>query len=223
MKVTRNLRSPRTPNGRVASKRRLERRLADLAGFRDPDEDLEQYETPAELAANLLHRAGLHGDLDGDVVDLGAGTGMLAIGAALAGPDRVIGVEADRSALWLARRNEASVDPPVGIAWLQADARRPPLCPASPVTVLMNPPFGAQRSSVGDRGFLASAARLADVSYSIHNAGSREFVEAFAADNGGSVSHAYASEIPLDRRFPFHSARSRDIDVEVYRIEWDQR
>lgn len=207
----------------MASKRRLEGRLTELTGFRDPDVDREQYETPADLAANLLHRADLHGDLDGLVVDLGTGTGVLAIGAALAGADPVFGLEADRSALRIARQNEASIDTPIGIDWIQADARRPPIRLGANVTVVMNPPFGAQRSSRGDRGFLETASRIAAVSYSIHNAGSREFVEAFASDNGGSVSHAYAAEIQLDRRFPFHSKRRRDIDVEVFRIEWDQR
>jgi len=85
----------------------------------------------------------------------------------------------------------------------------------------MNPPFGAQnRNRNADRGFLATASRVAAVSYSVHNAGSREFVEAFAADNGGEVTHAFAADFAIEAQFDHHTDASRDIDAEVYRIEW---
>ena len=206
----------------MASKRALERRLADLDGFEEPLVDLEQYPTPAELAANLLHLADLQGDLEGrTVADLGAGTGILALGAALRGAGRVVGLERDPAALEVARRNEARVDPDLDVSWLRSDATRPPLCPDESATVVMNPPFGAQRGNRhADRAFLAAAADLAAVSYSIHNADSRGFVEAFAGDAGGTVTHAYAASIDLDRQFDFHEAGARAIDVEVFRIEW---
>ncbi len=204
----------------MESKRRLERRLAGLAGFREPDVALEQYPTPPGLAAHILHRAALHGDLRGTVLDLGSGTGILAIGAAEASPKRVIGLEIDPSAIEIAVSNEAESDPPVSIDWVRGGVERPPLCPSSPLTVVMNPPFGAQRSSRGDREFLRTAVDLAGVSYSIHNSGSRSFVEAFAGDHGGTITHAFAAEIDLDRQFPFHSTEERTIDVEVFRIDW---
>lgn len=207
----------------MASKRRLERRLADLAGFPDPDVRLEQYPTPADLAATILHRADLNGDLEGTVVDLGTGTGILGIGAALAEAPRVIGLEIDPDAIGVARRNERASNTQIDIEWLLGDAHQAPLCPTEPVTILANPPFGAQHESAGDRGFLETAARLGGVSYSIHNTGSRGFVEAFAADNGGQVTEAYAAEIDLDRRFPFHTEDKLTIPVEVFRIEWAQR
>lgn len=183
---------------------------------------LEQYPTPAALAANLLHVADLRGDLEGrTVVDLGAGTGVLAIGAALRGAGRVVGVERDVGALDVARRNERRIGPPTAIDWVVADAARAPTCPGQPVTVVTNPPFGAQRGNVhADRGFLATAARLASVSYSVHNEGSREFVSAFAGDNGGRVTDAFAAVVRLDRQFPFHEADSREQPVEAFRIAW---
>ncbi|MUV58653.1 RNA methyltransferase, partial [Halogeometricum sp. CBA1124] len=48
-----------------------------------------------------------------------------------------------------------------------------------------------------------------------------EFVEAFAADEGGTVTHAFEATFSLDRQFEFHDEASKDIDTEVYRIEWD--
>ena len=208
----------------MSTKRALERKLARLEGFEEPRVDLEQYPTPADLAANLLHLADLQGDLEGrTVVDLGAGTGILAIGAALRDPARVVGVERDLDALAVARRNESRVGPAVSIDWLCGDATRPPLCPDSPVTVVMNPPFGAQRGRRhADRAFLDTAAEIGSVSYSIHNADSHDFVEAFAADEGGTVTHAFAAVLDVERQFPFHEEETRALDVEAFRIEWDR-
>jgi len=191
-----------------------------VEGFRDPDPGLEQYPTPADLAAHVVHLADLHGDLAGRrVVDLGAGTGMLALAAATRSPERVLAVELDAGALRVARENEAGVDPETRVDWLRADATRPPV--AAVDTVVMNPPFGAQRGNEhADRAFLAAAADVAGVSYSIHNAGSREFVESFAGDRGGEVTHAFAAEFPVDAQFDFHTSDREVLDVEVFRIEW---
>lgn len=204
----------------MASKRALERRLADLASFADPQVELEQYPTPAELAANLLHLADLQGDLDRTVIDLGSGTGLLALGAALRAPPRVVGLERDPAAIETARENERTLAPAVDVDWIVSDATRPPLS-LDDATVVMNPPFGAQRGRRhADRAFLGAAADLGVVSYSIHNADSRDFVEAFAADNGGTVTHAFEATLELDRQFAFHARDRAELTVEVYRIEW---
>jgi putative methylase len=206
----------------MASKRSLATKLGVVAGFEDPRLALEQYPTPPDLAAHVVHLADLHDDVDGrTVLDLGTGTGMLALAAALRGPARVFGVELDRAALTTATANERRVAASAPVHWIQADATRLPLDVPDPVTVVMNPPFGAQDGNRNaDRGFLETASRVATVSYSVHNAGSREFVEAFAADNGGEVTHAFAADFAIDAAFDHHEDESREIDAEVYRIEW---
>lgn len=201
-------------------KRALATRLAALAGFDDPDVELEQYPTSPELAANLVHLADLTGDLDGEVVDLGTGTGMLALAAATRSPDRVLALDIDRHALDTAHKNEATITPDTGVNWIQADATRPPLS-TTDATVVMNPPFGAQHGNRGaDRAFLDAARTFAVVSYSIHNAGSRAFVEAYADDHDGTVTHAFAAELPIEGQFEFHTSDRTELPVEVYRIEW---
>jgi putative methylase len=204
----------------MSTRRGLERRLADLATFEDPDRSLEQYPTPSGLAAHLLHDADLRGDLAGTVVDLGTGTGVLALGAALRGPERVVGIERDPVALALARENESIIDPPTPVAWLRGDATRPGVG-TDDATVVMNPPFGAQRGNRhADRAFLEAAAEVATVSYSIHNAGSEGFIEAVADDAGAAVTHAFEARLDLDHQFDHHSAETKAITVEVFRIEW---
>jgi putative methylase len=206
----------------TATKSGLAGQLAVVAGFENPQAALEQYRTPPELAAHVVHVADLNGDVEGrTVVDLGAGTGMFALGAALRGPKRVVGVEIDREALAVARENRRRVGTRTEIHWVRADATRVPLCPDGPTTVVMNPPFGAQNGNEhADRAFLATAADVADVSYSVHNAGSREFLEAFAADNGGEVTHAFAAEFDLHRQFDHHSADRKQLEAEVFRVVW---
>jgi len=204
------------------TKSALAGQLAVVAGFDRPTAALEQYPTPPDLAAHVIHVADLNGDVAGrTVVDLGTGTGMLALGAALRGPSRVVGVEIDRGPLVTARENRARVGTTTEVHWVRADATRAPLAPTGATTAVMNPPFGAQSGNEhADRGFLATAAEVADVSYSVHNAGSRGFVESFAADNGGEVTHAFEASFALDRQFDFHEADRREIDAEVFRIAW---
>lgn len=211
-----------TDGGAGATRRRLAQELGVVAGFEDPRAPLEQYHTPPDLAAHIVHVADLQGDIeDAVVVDLGCGTGMLALGAALRAPSAVIGIDIDPAPLSTALENERRVGATASVDWVRGDATRRPLCPEDPVTVLMNPPFGAQDGNEGiDRSFLETATDIASVSYSVHNAGSQSFVEAFAGDNGGEVTHSFAAEFELPHQYDHHRDHSRQIDTEVFRIVW---
>lgn len=206
----------------MGTKRRLERRLARADRFENPRVDLEQYATPADIAAQIVHYIDLQGDIaDRTVIDLGTGPGILSLGCAHRRPERVIGIDIDAAALAIARKNERRVEPPLSIAWVQADATRPPLRRTSPSTVIMNPPFGAQKGHRhADRAFLEAASRLADVSYSIHNAGSQAFVESFASDNGGVVTDGIAINFDLAHQFDFHEEARSTVEAELFRISW---
>lgn len=206
----------------MATKSELTQQLGVVAGFDDPRVELEQYRTPPELAAHLVHTADLQGDIEGKtVLDLGCGTGMLALAAALRGPKAVVGVDLDPEPLSTAQQNERRIATKTPVSWIRGDATCLPLSRSASTTVLMNPPFGAQKGNKhADRAFLEETAKVADVSYSIHNTGSADFIESFAADNGGTVTHAFAAEFDLSRTFPFHTEDSQVLDVELFRIEW---
>jgi putative methylase len=206
----------------MPTKSALAQQLGVVAGFSDPRADLEQYRTPPELAAHLIHRADLQGDIqDRNIIDLGCGTGMLALGAALRGPETVVGVDIDGDPLRTARTNERKVGSQTAVSWIRADGTRAPLSPTGDVTVVMNPPFGAQSGNEhADRRFLATAADIADVSYSVHNDGSREFVESFVADNGGELTHAFGAEFDIPPQFEFHDSDHHSIATELFRINW---
>ena len=84
--------------------RHLEMTLQKLSGFPSPKPALEQYATPAEVAARLLFHAAGEGAIEGQrVLDLGCGTGILACGARLLDAAMVAGIECDRGTLRVSR------------------------------------------------------------------------------------------------------------------------
>jgi putative methylase len=191
-------------------KRRLEIILERLEGFSQPSAVLEQYSTPAPVAAELLHLAFMNGELD-RVTDLGCGTGILAIGAALLGA-RAMGVEIDSQAIRVATKNAALLE--VDVDFVRADVRSVALRKVN--TVVMNPPFGAQAASRGDRDFLKKATSIADTVYSIHNLGSEQFIRRFVSPC--TVEEVRRIAFPLKRSLPFHTLDRKIIEVELYRI-----
>ena len=200
----------------------LETELSAVADFPDPKRELEQYRTPASVAAHLIALADLQGDLEGQrVVDLGSGTGMLALGAALRSSDAVFGIEIDPDAIAVAEANERAVDG-ADVEWVQGDAVDPPV-DLTGATVLANPPFGAHEDNRhADRTFLEAIADGAAVSLTIHNENSREFLEAFVMDNGGRITHAYGVSFHVPEQFRHHDAGSQEIQAELYRVVWDR-
>ncbi|MBN1234833.1 MAG: methyltransferase [Methanotrichaceae archaeon] len=191
-------------------RKQLEMMLERLEGFSRPSFQREQYATPASVAAQMLFLAAMRGEL-GTVCDLGCGTGMLAIGAALLGA-KAIGVEIDGEALAVARRNAEKLN--VDVDFIRADVHS--LALRGIDTVVMNPPFGAQKASIGDRAFLSKALKIAKTIYSLHNQGSEGFIRSFVSPC--SVQEIYHMPFPLKRCFEFHSQDVKVIEVELYRI-----
>ena len=197
--------------------RTLEIALEGLEGFGRPDPRIEQYVTPAPLAARLLHHAHLLGDIEGRAVcDLGCGTGILACGAVLLGASRVTGVELDPDALAVAKRNAARLG--AGITFVQGDVGDPGLPGGLGDfdTVVMNPPFGAQDPHA-DRPFVDAALTIAPVVYGIFNAGSLPFLEGYTAGRA-TLEFAIRGALPLKRTLPFHRREVVEIEVEVVRM-----
>lgn len=200
----------------------IERQLAACHSFEEPSATLEQYVTPPDIAAHVVHLAALQGDLSPRVLDLGSGTGMLSLGACLAGAEAVIGIERDPSAVRVARTNAQQLEMEHRVAWILADATRVPIATDEPITAFANPPFGAIDGRSGaDRAFLETIASVATVSYTLHNAGSMEFIESFASDHGGHVTRSYRAEFDIPRQFPWHGAERETIPVDVVRVEWE--
>jgi putative methylase len=196
----------------------LEMMLQRLGGFVKPRAALEQYQTPAPLAARLLFHALMKGDIEGKrVCDLGSGTGVLAIGAALVGAESVTGIEVDEKAVEVARGNAELLD--AEVTFIISDVKDPEL-PArcGPCdTVIMNPPFGAQKAHA-DRPFIDYALAVAPVTYSIFNAGSTQFVKAYTAQKA-EITEKIGGAFPIKRTFAFHTRDIQEIEVEILRLK----
>ncbi len=193
-------------------KRELEIILERLEGFRNPKLWLEQYVTPPKLAAFMLTNAHLHGDLN-IVVDLGCGTGILAIGASLLGAEAV-GIDVDVDAIEVARENSEKLG--TNVDFVVADVSG--VCVRKRVTTVMNPPFGIRRRHA-DRPFLVKAFEISNVVYSVHSAGSEQFVRKLAESTGFRLTHLWRFTVPLKRTYSFHEREFRNIAVEVFRFE----
>ena len=201
--------------------KQLEMTLQRIRGFSRPQAALEQYQTPAPLAARLLYHALMKGDIEGKrVCDLGCGTGVLAIGAALLGAASVTGVDIDERALTVGRENADLLE--TDITFLTADVRddgcreRIGACD----TVVMNPPFGAQKAHA-DRPFIDCALAVAGVTYSIFNAGSIPFVEAYIAQKA-EITEKIGGAFAIRRTFAFHTRDVQEIEVEILRLKRTQ-
>ena len=68
-------------------KKQLEIELSKIIDdFKEPKIKFEQYMTPPEIAAFMIHYAWMKGEIENKkIIDIGAGTGMLGIGAAFLG------------------------------------------------------------------------------------------------------------------------------------------
>jgi len=197
--------------------RHLEMTLQRISGYAQPRTVLEQYQTPAPLAARLLYHALMKGDIEGKTVcDLGCGTGVLAIGAALLGADCVRGVDSDPKVVEGANANAALLEAHVEFIIADVrDAALPGLLDPCD-TVIMNPPFGAQKAHA-DRPFIDLALSIAPVTYSIFNAGSTQFIETYTAERA-EIDERVGGVFPLKRTFSFHTHDVQEIEVEILRL-----
>jgi putative methylase len=198
---------------RQFSKRQLEVQLGKLKTLQDPRLRLEQYPVSPEVASELLFMAGFeHEDLRGHVVDLGTGTGRLAIGASVMGAWQVLGVDIDPRAISVAEQNARASKTRVDWIVGSLDAVR-----GSFDTAVMNPPYGT-RVRHSDTLFLGHALDLAPVAYSIHKTSTRPFLLRLVRRNGWKVDTVRSMTMRIPHLFEFHREKWKTIDVDLYRI-----
>ena len=199
-------------------KKHLAMLLSRLKGFENPKAELEQYRTPGNVAAELLWLAYSLSDVEGKVIaDLGAGTGVLSIGACLLGAKKVYAVEIDENALKIARENAKALGVESCVELILSDVS---FFDKRVDAVIMNPPFGSQNPKA-DRPFLLKAFEISRVVYSIHLAKPevRKFIETFVSDNGFTITHRLTVDFEIPAQFFFHRKRLERIKVDIYRFE----
>lgn len=193
-------------------KRDLEIALESVGPFKDPEPSLEQYPTPAVIAADVLFKAYSVGDVHGKVVwDYGCGTGIFAIGAALLGAKEVHGIDVSEKAIAVAESNAKALG--VNVTFHVGDVSEA----GTGDTVFMNPPFGCQNRNA-DRPFLEKAISSSESFYSFHMKTTLGFVKEFVEARGKEASLVGTYKYYIPHTFTFHKRSKHGIDVSVVNV-----
>jgi putative methylase len=204
---------------RLVRKLDLEKAISEIEPHPTPKAYLEQYTIPPEVAAEILYTAAYIYDdiINKTVVDLGCGTGRLAIGAALLGAREATGVDIDRVAVTVAQKNAEKMGVREKTRWIVADIDA---VQGFFHAVLQNPPFGVQRREA-DRKFIKKSLELGHRIYSLHKSGkrNREFIKRFIERNGGRITGIFPMNLDIPRTFEFHTKRKHRVKVDLYRVE----
>ena len=204
---------------KITKKRHLEMILQRIPPHKSPKVQLEQYMTPANIAADVLWNAYSLGDIeDKKVIDLGCGTGIFAIGAALLGAKEVIGIDVDHDSIKIAKLQASKMGIDNVTEFILEDIKAVNL---KADTVIQNPPFGAQKAGTknADRIFMKKAIESAPVVYSFHIKETEEFVEKFFSSVGGYVTYKFYYSFDIPKIYDFHQKEKMSVDVVVLRVE----
>ena len=223
---------------RLIRKLELELFLSQMESQPSPKASLEQYTVSEAIAATMLYVAAYtNGNIIGKtVLDLGCGTGRLALAASYLGARFVVGVDIDKTAIKTAAKNSEKAVFKTNVQWVIGDISG---ITGSFDTVLQNPPFGVQKRAA-DRKFLEKALEVGKVVYSLHNhpcadkqliqrlkanSGSMlqiapsPFIEKFIERHHGMVKAVYAMLMTIPRMFDFHTKIKHDFVVDLYIIK----
>ncbi len=198
------------------SKKKLAVLLSKLESFIDPAVKSEQYATDSEIAAEVLHYAFMHGDVEGkDVADLGSGTGILGIGALILGAKRAYFLDNDMKALEALVRNIVLVENSLGVN-LKSKAHiiHSDIAGFSQEvdTVVMNPPFGTKEKHA-DKEFLEKAISKANTVYSLHKTSTIAFLVKLAENKGFICFNSMDFSFPLKHTMKHHEKKRKLIEV----------
>lgn len=193
----------------------LEILLQKVPNYENPNPYIEQYMTPANIAADIIYTACQHNDIQGKkVVDLGCGTGIFSFGAKIANAKQVIGIDFDENCIKIAKKyaEENNED----ITFITEDIKYVELACD---TVIMNPPFGAQKSNRwADRGFIEKAFEISNIIYTMHLTKTVEFIEKMVSSLNGEITYYKNYVFPIKHSFTFHTKKSSEVDITLLRI-----
>ena len=199
---------------KITKKKHLEMAIQKVPKHPNPKVDLEQYSTPATIAADLLWNAYSLGDIaDKKVMDLGCGTGIFAIASKLLGAASAICVYIDYDSIDLASSYCGDVN------FICSD-----ICDLENDfdvdTIFQNPPFGSQKNAKkgADLKFISKAIELSPkVLYSFHMASTEEFLISYFEKNDLEITHIFRYNFPIPKIYEFHTRESANVEVIVIR------
>ena len=178
--------------------------LETLETFSSPKDYLEQYQTPPSIAGEMIHYISNNYSLKNySIADLGCGTGILGISAALCGCKNVFLFDIDEDALDIAKNNVEKLDLENNIQIIQADVNQLRLCNKLKKyfdLVITNPPFGIRSENGADIEFLKTASYLCNNTiFSLHKFSTVSFLKKFFNKNGINDIKSFKIEYNLPK------------------------
>ena len=203
--------------GSLPNKKQLEIALEQVFPHPSPKIKLEQYTISSQTAAEILSIANIHNDIKGKrVIELGCGTGRLAIGAVLLEARETVGIDFDPVAVYTAKQSSEKMNLKGKVRWVISDLDG---VQGRFDTVLQNPPFGVRKRGA-DRAFIEKALMVGNVVYSLHKSGrrNREFIKSLVSKHKATITDLYQMTLTIPHMFKFHSERWHVVPVDLYRV-----
>ena len=200
-------------------KKNLSILLSQLKTFNKPKYNLEQYQTDAEITADILWNAFMNNDIKGKVIaDLGCGNGIFGIGALILNAKKVFFLDIDENNISLAKDNLTTIEKKTNF---DSDAKFINKNVKSFKTkvdvVIENPPFGVKNIHQ-DKMFLKQAFNVAKVIYSIHKIESKNFIDLFSKDSGFQSKLITTYKLPLKKTLFYHILPKYYVEVGCWRF-----
>ena len=193
-------------------KKQLEIELSKIIDdFKEPKIKFEQYMTPPEIAAFMIHYAWMKGEIENKkIIDIGAGTGMLGIGAAFLGGN-VTMIEIDKDAYEILKNNVAKTDHEIrlinkNIFDFDFDEEYD--------TALINPPFGI-KSKNKDMDFIVKASKISKHIFSIHDGSESNInnIKSLFEKNNLEIIESLIMDFSLKSTYPWHEEKNKILKV----------
>ena len=200
--------------------RHLAMRLSSLAPHPCQSVELEQYPTEGNLAAAWLTKIDLGDGFAGKhVLDLGAGNGVLGIGAAFLGAQHVTMVECDSATVEVLENNVSEVEGESICTIINARINGNPLTLELPVDmVIMNPPWGVQTLRA-DRAFFETIFAMdIPLVHFIHSIDAEHLLP-LAHENSYELHSIYQDDFRLPAAYAHHSKNKATTRIRCYRLE----
>ena len=198
--------------------RRLAMLLSGLEQIQSQLVELEQYSTDGGLAARWLTDISSFGDLHEGctVADLGAGNGVLGLGAMALGAGRTVLIDADQNACYTAQSNAEKMEFSDSVEVIQATIGTDSIELGSSDVVISNPPWGRQ-SPKADRPFLDAILYSGITSHLMHSAEARH-IEPLFEGHGWGVERYGEADFALPAVYSHHNRQRGKTRAAFWRL-----